>query len=122
MSFAKDVMQWSSGKISIIETRVRNPLLAVDKYFNSSEENFHLIEIDIVGNLVSKTRGALATTWLIKDFFGMVKKAPIVALRQVKFCLPRQAVAPQYTRCRCTRDTLLSLMYCGSCIVAKAAI
>ena len=61
MNFAKDVMQWSSGKISIIETRVRNPLLAVDKYFNSSEENFHLIVIDIVGNLVSKTRGALAT-------------------------------------------------------------
>ena len=69
MNFAKDVMQWSSGKILVTETRAPNPFPPLDKYFNSSETIFHLIALDIVGNLVSKTRGALATTWLMKDFF-----------------------------------------------------
>ena len=35
---------------------------------------------------------------------GWYKRAPIAALRQAEFYLPRQAAAPQYTRRRSTQD------------------
>ena len=52
------------------------------------------------------------------ESMGWYERAPIAVLRQAKFYLPRQAAVPQYTRRRCTRDTLLSLLHCGLCTAA----
>ena len=58
-------------------------------------------------------------------FEGPYKKAYIAAQRQAKFWYHGKLRPPQlmywggvYTRCRSTRDTLLSLVYCGSCTAA----
>ena len=52
----------------------------------------------------------------MQDLFGTVKKGLYCSTSTPN------AALPQYTRRRITRDTLLSLVYCGSCTAAKATI
>ena len=68
--------------------------------------------------LTSKQRGK--ERGKSRERLGRGKRAYIVVLRQAKFYLPRQAAAAaaNVLRCRSTQDTLLSIVYCGSCTAA----